>query len=427
MRKELAGAAAPGEPGGSRGSSARLLLQVVRDAGRATRADLAAATSLSAPAVTRAVAGLVRDGLVVELGHDATTGRGAGRPPTWLALATPDRVPDAPLVAALHLAAGTVEVALCDVAGGVVGRETLGHRPASVPERTLDVALDALGRLLATAGRGRVVAAGVAVAGVLDASGRTVLEAPNLGWSRVPVADHVGRALGLPCTVAHNVSAMALAEARRGVGVGASTVAYAHSSGGLGGGLVVDGVAYRGGAHGASELGHVVVDPAGPACRCGRRGCLETFASRPAVERLATAALGAVEGDPVAALRDAVRAGDARARAARDDLLGHLAAGFDPVVALLAPDVVVLGGALATLHDVLGEPLAAALARHAAAPPTVAPAAAGDLAGVLGAAWTALDASLYGPPPRSWPAAETSPRPGAATDPTRTSRPRRTS
>jgi predicted NBD/HSP70 family sugar kinase len=378
-------------------TSARLLLQVVRDARLATRADLADATGLSAAAVTRAVAGLLDAGLVVELGPVDQDQRAAGRPATRVALATPDRAPGSPLVVALHVGADVVEAALSDLDGTVLAvRSTPTHR-TDVPERTLDVALDTLAQILEGVDRDRLLGAGVTVAGVLDAEERVVLHAPHLGWTHVPVADHVERTLALPCALAHNASAMALAEVRRGVGTHARTLAYVHSAGGVGGGLVLDGVLHHGAAHGAAELGHVVVDPRGPVCRCGRRGCLETAVSRPAIERLVAERLPDPGPEPLARLRAGVAAGEPAAVAVRDVLLDALAAGLDPLVALLAPDVVVLGGALGDLHDTLGERLGAALARYAVAPPLVAPAMAGARAGVLGATWTALDAHLYGP------------------------------
>jgi glucokinase len=226
---------------------------------------------------------------------------------------------------------------------------------------------------------------GLSVAGWLDAGRERVREAANLGLSDIPLPAVVAERIGAPVVMINDGDATALAEVLLGAGRGSSTVVCVALGTGVGGGIVLQGELLTG-AHGlGGEIGHLPVGDMTESCVCGGRGCLELYASGPAIARLAGAA------DARAALRD-FHAGAPRAVEA---VAGAAEAGARAIALLmpvLDPDLVVLGGSLA---GPLGEPfldqIRGALAdmqplRDFSIPPTLRIAELGAMAAAMGAA-----------------------------------------
>lgn len=200
---------------------------------------------------------------------------------------------------------------------------------------------------------------GVGCPGPLDLNRGVVLNAPNLGWKRVPLRAILEREFKCRAVVANDVDAGVYAEYRFGAARGARCVVGIFPGTGIGGGCVYEGKLLRGRIGSCMEVGHIVVDPNGPICGCGRRGCLEAVASRLAIA--AEAAVAASRGQAPHLLKDAgtdvsaIRSG-ALARAIRagdrviEEIVRRAAAllglAVASVVNLLAPDIVVLGGGL---------------------------------------------------------------------------------
>ncbi|MFB6395280.1 ROK family protein [Polymorphospora lycopeni] len=236
-----------------------------------------------------------------------------------------------------------------------------------------------------------VVAAGVAVPGVVDEAAGVARWSANVGFRDVPLRDLVAARLGRPAALGHDVRVGGIAEARLGSGQGSDHVLFVAIGTGIAAAHVVGGSAFAG-AHGAAgELGHIVVRPGGLRCGCGQYGCLESIASAAAVGRrytefsgtpatAAQVAAGAVAGDPVAGKvwRETVEA---------------LADGLLVAQALFDPAVVVLGGGLAEAGAALLDPLRAALRQRLTfhREPRLVRATLGDEAGCIGAALLALD------------------------------------
>ncbi|MYW30058.1 ROK family protein, partial [Streptomyces sp. SID2119] len=207
------------------------------------------------------------------------------------------------------------------------------------------------------------VGAALALPGLV--SGGAVRQAPNLGWNEVPAQDLFGDALTalrpgrpvLPVASENEANLAALAELWFG-GLGdVRSFLYLTGEIGVGGALVLNGELLRG-AHGfAGEIGHVVVDPDGPECRCGSRGCLEQYAGQSALLRAAGVdGPGAGGGSGVLELERRTRAGDERAVAAVAEagrMLGRVVSG---AVNLVDPDAVVLGGIYRGLMPWLSPP-----------------------------------------------------------------------
>jgi predicted NBD/HSP70 family sugar kinase len=190
-----------------------------------------------------------------------------------------------------------------------------------------------------------------------------------------------------PVTVDHNVRFAALAEAARSRPGGVRNLVYVRLSDGVGGGLVVDGRLVRGWAGFAGELGHVTVDPAGAPCRCGKRGCVETVASVPAV--LARCRAMGVPVDGIPQLEEAIRESHPVVTEVLRDAGAALGRILGAAAMTLNPRELVIGGELAQVAPILIDQVTATV-RHelswqSEAAPTVRVARLGDEAGALGA------------------------------------------
>jgi glucokinase len=252
----------------------------------------------------------------------------------------------------------------------------------------------ALGRA-AVAGTGEPVTAGLALPGHFDADRGTGVLLPNLDgdWVGRPIAGPVGEELGLPLRLINDVRALTLAELRMGAGRGVRDLVCVALGTGVGGGVAIGGRLHLGLGH-AGEIGHTTVDPDGPPCGCGNRGCLDRMAGAAEIAR-AAGTPGAREA--VIAARD----GDPRACAALERvgrLVGRVLAG---AVVLLWPERVVVGGGVTAAGEALLAPLRAELRARACVAPVdrieVVAAELGPHAGAVGAALWAAEQPVRGP------------------------------
>ncbi len=239
------------------------------------------------------------------------------------------------------------------------------------------------------------VACGVVLPGLVDEQSGVALYSANLGWRDLPVVEPLARRLGMPVALGHDVRAGLVAEARLGAARGERNVLFMPVGTGIAGALMLDGHVITADGR-AGELGHVVIDPAGPQCGCGARGCLEAMASAAAIERAHAARVGAPEGgerlgaDGVAAL---VASGDVEAGIVWRDAVAALARGIATTVTLTGVDLVLVGGGLAESGELLLGPLRTAVSEHLTFQrvPRIERPLLGDRAGCLGAACLAWD------------------------------------
>jgi glucokinase len=197
---------------------------------------------------------------------------------------------------------------------------------------------------------------GIGVPGLYDPVGGTTRFLVNLpdDWAGIPVAGPIGAALGLPATLINDARAFGVAELRLGAGRGASSMVGLTLGTGVGGVVAVDGHVLQGHDGTAGEIGHQTIEPDGPLCGCGNRGCLEAFAR---ADRIAAAC-----GTPTA--EEAVlraRAGDVRATEGLARVARYLGIGIANMVTVIAPDKVVIGGGIAAAADLLFDPIRAEL------------------------------------------------------------------
>lgn len=268
----------------------------------------------------------------------------------------------------------------------------------------LDV-LSALGRkAVADAGAdwSEVEAVGIGCGGPLDAERGVLLSPPHLpGWVDVPVAHLVATAFNRRAALDNDGTAAAEAEHRFGAGVGTAQMVYLTLSTGVGGGAVLNGQVYRGATGNGAELGHVVVDRRGRACRgCGGRGCLEAYVSGTSIAERARellddrSSLSTVEYLTAAEVAAHASAGDPVATRVWRETVDALGTGLTSIVNMLEPELVVLGGGVTRSGDALIAPVRDAVRAAAMTPGgravRVERAALGDQVGVVGAAAVAM-------------------------------------
>jgi glucokinase len=230
---------------------------------------------------------------------------------------------------------------------------------------SLETAASAAGLPLAD-----LAGAGVVAPGPVDWHSGHVMNPPNLpGWNDVPLGAILSERLGMPVVLENDANAAALGEYVAGAGRGARALVYITISTGIGGGLVFDGELYRGVSGAAGEVGHMVIEPDGPTCGCGNRGCLEALASGTGIARQGREALGRGQAPVLKRLCEeaggeassvlvarAAAEGDAGAQRILRVASRALGIGLGNLINLFNPDVIVIGGGAAQIGAALLAP-----------------------------------------------------------------------
>lgn len=358
--------AAAGTGAGQRGSSLRqagsnlpkvgrynraVVLDQIQLADGISRAEIAESTGLTPQTVSGIVRKLLGEGIVREDGSSRAVG--LGKPRTRLRI-------NGAAGSAVGLHFDPVELACVVV--DLVGRPLAlkrrptppGAQPADVITAMADLTAEVLGE--ADVPRQRVLGLGVASPGPIDQDRGMVVSPPQLAnWSRVPMKQLVSEATGLPVTLDNDATAAAIGERWSGAGRGVADFAYFFFGTGIGGGLILNHQVHRGGSLNAAEFGHTSVEPDGPRCYCGNRGCLESLVSPTAIvaethRRLASGSTLAsrFERDPASidhlAVRRAAAQGDPLATAVIVEAAERVASVAVNVVNIADVDLIVLGG-----------------------------------------------------------------------------------
>jgi predicted NBD/HSP70 family sugar kinase len=371
-----------------------------------SRREVAASTGLDASTITHVVADLIGAGLVRECGATPINGESRrGRREIGLEL-----VPTGAFAIGVHLGIGSLRVVASDLRGSIVARRGTLHRPDLDPELTLRVVADLVGDILnrEPLDPDRVVGVGVGAVAFLDPIAGVIDSAPSLGWGPVPIVAPLSARLGRPVSLDHHVRAMALAEQWFGRARATPNFAVVSVDATIGVGVVVDGKLVRGNYARAGQLAHMVVAADGPACACGRRGCLVTLASYRALARRAaefvrenpdSALAHAVADGPGVPLENVVfdlaGRGDASATELVDEIAGYVAVAVAHLASLLDPQLIVLAAGTPGHAEVLLDPIRRRVLTHApfdagSPPPIVTTALGWDLP-VLGAAALAFE------------------------------------
>jgi predicted NBD/HSP70 family sugar kinase len=373
------------------------IVRELHESGPMSRSDLVARTGLTRSAIRGLIGELVAGDLVSE--SPAALDGTPGRPSP---VVNPE--PDGAIVLALEIAVDSLAAAAVGLGGRTIEkiRIDLPRGRSSVDDITA-----ALVGLVATVRErlpsdASIVGAATAFVGVIRRSDGMVSMSPNLGWRDEPLGERLTRVLDLPVPIAFaNESDLAvLAEHRRGAARGVDDVLLVWGSVGVGGGLIVGGAPLTGSAGYSGEVGHIPVNPDGLPCRCGSTGCWETEVGSSALLRRAGRP---PEGghDAVDAVLAEAEAGDPIALAAFAETGRWLGIGLAGAINVLNPDLVVLGGRLASSYPFVRSTLEAELDRRVLRASRrlvrVVPTSLGDDAPLLGAAELAFEPLLADP------------------------------
>ncbi|MFI6087988.1 ROK family protein [Streptomyces sp. NPDC051218] len=366
------------------------VLALLRTGAVETRADIARLTGLARSTVSQRVDALIAHGFVTEEADGGSTG---GRPPRRLRLRTREHA-----VAGVDLGASHCRVALMDIGGEMLAlredplsiadgpQEVLGH-----VERTLHTLLKEAARDPAS-----LQSIGVGVPGPVEFSTGRPVDPPIMpGWHQYPIPEFFAERFGPRALVDNDVNVMALAEQRRAF-PDTRYLLYIKVGTGIGCGIVADGRLHRGAQGSAGDIGHIRVGDTEDPCRCGNSGCLEAVAGGAAIARkLSELGLRATSGSDVVRLvksgnRDAVRMVREAGRAVGEVLAG--------LVNFFNPDTVVVGGAMAAVHDQLLAGVREAVYRRSHPLAThvlrIEPSRTGENAAAIGAGILAVEHAL---------------------------------
>jgi len=255
----------------------------------------------------------------------------------------------------------------------------------------------------------QVSAISIAAAGVIDIKRGVVTASPNLpGWRNVPLRNIVEEKYGIATFLINDADAAALGEHRFGAGRGLSSLILLTLGTGIGGGIIINGKLYLGASGSAAEIGHMIIEVNGPRCKCGNNGCLETLASGTAVAEEAVRRIsqgekscliemveGEIENITAEKVSLAAKDGDSLASEVITTAAHYLGIGIVNLVNIFNPEIVVIGGGMSRMGDLLLEPVRQFVKESSFQFLTqavrIVPAQLGNDAGVFGAAVFALE------------------------------------
>lgn len=376
------------------------IIRALHGEGPLSRSELGSRTGLTRSAIRVLIGELAAAGLVDE--RNGPSRGSPGRPSAQVRLR-----PERAVVLAIEVNVDSIAAAIVGIGGDVLRSSRVDRSRSRV---AVDETVDDIRRLVrgleapqsAPGDSENLVGIAVAFAGIVRRGDGTIALAPNLGWREVPLGRRIAEALGTSqrVLVANDADLSALAEHRRGAGVGIDNLIFISGEVGVGGGVIVDGRPLNGATGYGGEVGHLPLNPNGTPCGCGSVGCWETEVG----ERALLGRAGYPEDggrDAVEGVITAAQSGDERARAALDHVGLWLGRGIAGLVNVFNPQLVVMGGLFERIHPFVAQPLAREMdrltLRSSAAVVSLVPTSLGVDAPLLGAAELAFERLLDDP------------------------------
>lgn len=346
----------------ARAMNRRSILNLLREQGSISRAEIAAAIGLSAATVTITMADLLDEGLVVE-GKPSPGAMGRRPIPVDLNY-------DGLLAVGHKLMVGRVESVLTNLATIPILTRS-ASLPDQSPETIVAVCASLTEELMEARGApgARLIGIGLALPGRIQDD--VCIQSHRFGWTNVPIAKLLADRVHVPVWAEDDTNAFALGQQLFRLGRNHKTVGALSIGTGISCGVVIGGAVHHGASGSAGNLGHCTFDPAGPKCECGRRGCLQAFFSEPAIVSRWRKETGAPETATRDDMARAAQLGDKPALRILEEAgrgIGRFLAIFSNII---DPDVIVAGGEAVAFGEHLFEPMRKALENGtlAAAPP----------------------------------------------------------
>jgi glucokinase len=288
-------------------------------------------------------------------------------------------------IAGVDLGGTNIVVGLLPMEGGeVLGLRSMptdsGRGAKFVVDRIIGMVEQAIAEVLSAHGgtRDQIAGVGIGSPGPLDRRTGTVINTPNLGWRNFPLRDLISNAVHLPATLDNDANCATYGEWWLGAGRGTRALVGLTLGTGIGGGIVLNGEIFHGCSDVAGEIGHMTIDSNGRRCKCGNYGCLEQYASGPAIAVRAVEGIeagaesvlvemvnGRMDDITAATVYEATVQGDAYATEVMKDTAKFLGAGVASIINILNPEMVVIAGGVTRAGDTLFEPLRAEVRRRA--------------------------------------------------------------
>ena len=339
------------------------MIDALRELGVASRADVARHTGLSRTTVSGLVAEMRNEGLVVDRPGPDANGQagGAGRPPTPIGLG-----PGAGAALGIDFGKRHLAVVVADLSHTLLAEDRREMEEGYDSAHGMDTAAELVEEVLERADvpPSQLLGVGLGLPGPIHGpSGQVGSSAILPGWVGLHVAEEMELRLGMPVRVDNDANLGALAELFWGAGRGATELVYLKVATGIGAGLVIRGRLFHGAGGTAGEIGHLTIDEHGPLCRCGNRGCLETFAAGDALVELLRSSLGH-ELTAEEIVEQAIE-GDVACRRAIADAGRHLGHAVGAICNLMNPSRVVVGGSIGQAGELLLGEMREAVRRRA--------------------------------------------------------------
>lgn len=294
-------------------------------------------------------------------------------------------MPRSKYIVGVDLGGTNIVVGVLPVEGGdvlaVTSKPTeAGRGPKFVVDRMIAMIEDAIRQTLEEHGGDRSDFAGVGIGspGPLDRTTGTIIATPNLGWRNFPLRDLISNGVDLPASLDNDANCAAYGEWWMGAGRDVDTLVGLTLGTGIGGGIVLNGKVFHGASDVAGEIGHMTIDSTGRKCKCGNYGCLEQYASGPAIALRAVEGIeagvetmlpdlvnGRLEGITAATVYEAAVLGDPYANEVMKETAKLLGAGVANILNVLNPEMVVISGGVTRAGDHLFNPLRAEVRRRA--------------------------------------------------------------
>lgn len=257
----------------------QVVLEAIRERGGASRVEIAKQTGLKEQTVSNIVKRLLKDGLVREGGKENSNGK---KPRVRFEIK-----PDAAYAVGVQIDKDETTLVLVDLAGVVIARTSRPTLQEEGPAAVIEQVARSVGQMVEASGvvRADIMGLGVASPGPLDHAKGIVFETPHLpGWHEVHLKEALERETGYPVIVDRDGTAAAIGERWVGGARGVRSFAFVHvGAGGIGAGLFMNDQVYRGATSIAGAIGHTTLNPDGPECFCGNRGCVEIYCAPSAV------------------------------------------------------------------------------------------------------------------------------------------------
>ncbi|HHV81843.1 MAG: ROK family transcriptional regulator [Dictyoglomi bacterium] len=322
-----------------------LILRLIYERGSISRQEISRLIGLTPATVTNITGELLEKGFITELSNFREKSS-AGRKAVPLAIN-----PTAGYVIGVDIRPKIVRMSISDLLGRLSNIESFPYN--SNRDELIETLVEKLQVL--TEDRD-ILGIGIGVPGLVDSSSGEVKISPNLGWKNLNLSGPIEKSLRIPVTVENNVRVMALGERWFGKGKKSDNFILVYVSLGVGSGIVISGKIYKGINNSAGEIGHTVVSEDGELCNCGKKGCLETFASaRAIVKNFKGTSLD--EDSDIDEIKSAIEKGDKRAIEIVNRAGHYLGVGISNLVNILDPEMIILAGRVIRLGKTLLFPM----------------------------------------------------------------------